>query len=248
MSRGRLVLLGSGEFTTAMNEIDGELLARLPKSATVAIVPTAAGEEDTPPRWAQMGSDHFRALGAEPVPVMVLNRSDAEDAKWRDAIARVDWIYFSGGSPGYVVATLTGTPFWSAVLARHAAGAILAGSSGGAMMLGATTLVPLARGADGLPTKATTRAALGLLPGIIVAPHFDILPPARIARWIEAWPSGHRLLGIDEDTAVIEDGGRWTARGRGRVVLATSLQDGMTSYRDGAAVDLAPSVLRTLDA
>ena len=248
MTRGPLMLLGSGEFTSAMDAIDAELLERLPGRASVAIVPTAAGEEDTPPRWAQMGSDHFRALGAEPVPVMVLDRADAEDARWRDAVATVDWIYFSGGSPGYVVATLAGTPFWSAVLARHASGAILAGSSGGAMMLGETTLVPLARGPDGLPTKATTRAALGLLPGIIVAPHFDILPPARLARWIEAWPAGHRLLGIDEDTAVIENSGRWTARGRGRVVIGTSFEDGMTTYHDGGLVDLAPSVLRTLDA
>ncbi len=47
----------------------------------------------------------------------------------RDAIAGVDWIYFSGGDPGHIVATLVGSPFWAAVLARHSAGAILAGSS-----------------------------------------------------------------------------------------------------------------------
>jgi len=243
-----MMLCGSGEFTSSMDAIDGELLARGRRRPRVAIVPTAAGEEDTPPRWIEMGSEHFRALGAEPVAVMVLARADAHDARWREVIADVDWIYFSGGSPGYVVATLERTPFWSAVMSRHADGAILAGSSGGAMMLGETTLVPLARGPDGLPTRATTRPALGLLRGIIVAPHFDILPPARLARWVEAWPEQHQILGIDEDTAIIEDDGRWTARGRGRVVIGPSF-DQTTTYRDGAIVDaLAPSVLRTLDA
>ena len=240
-----MMLCGSGEFTSTMDAIDGELLARLRPHAKVAIVPTAAGQEDTPPRWIEKGSAHFHALGAEPVAILVLDRADAHDARWRDAIADVDWIYFSGGSPGYVVETLERTPFWAAILSRHAAGAILAGSSGGAMMLGGTTLVPTARGPDGLPTQATTRAALGLLPGVIVAPHFDILPPARLSRWITTWPDHHQLLGIDEDTAVIEDGGRWTARGRGRVVIGPSL-DETTAYRDGTLVDtLAPSVLPT---
>ena len=246
--RGTLVLLGSGEFTPAMDAIDGELLGTLRPRAKVAVVPTAAGQEDTPPKWIQMGTDHFRALGAEPVGVSVLTRADAHDAQWRERIADADWIYFSGGSPGYVVETLVGTPFWSAVVARHAAGAILAGSSGGAMMLGGTTLVPTKLGPDGLPTAATTRTALGLLPGVIVAPHFDILPPSRLARWVSAWPAGHLLLGIDEDTAVIENGGGWIARGRGRVVVGPSFE-ATTDFRDGAAVtSLAPSVLPKLDA
>ena len=248
MKRGPLVLLGSGEFTSSMDAIDAELLSSFGKKPKVAVVPTAAGQEDTPPHWIEMGSDHFRALGAEPVPVSVLDRLDAMDPVWSERIGDVDWIYFSGGSPGYVVETLIGTPFWAAVVARHRAGAILAGSSGGAMMLGGTTLVPLARGPDGMPTKATTRTALGLLPGVIVAPHFDILPPARIARWVDAWPTDHLLLGIDEDTAVIENGGGWTARGRGRVVVGRTFED-TTTFRDGASVtSLAPSVLPKLDA
>ena len=246
--RGTLALLGSGEFTPAMDGIDRELLDTLGARPKVAIVPTAAGQEDTPPKWIQMGSDHFRALGAEPVGIRVLTRDDAHDAEWREKIRDVDWIYFSGGNPGYVVETLTGTPFWSAVVARHAAGAILAGSSGGAMMLGGTTLVPTKLGADGLPTAAKTRSALGLLPGVIVAPHFDILPPARFKRWVDAWPSSHLLLGIDEDTAVIENGDGWKARGRGRVVTGPSFDDTVT-FRDGAVVtSLAPSVLPKLDA
>ena len=215
----RLVLCGSGEFTPAMDEIDRELLAELRPRARVAIVPTAAGLEETPKMWAQMGSEHFRGLGAEPVPVMVTRRADAEDAHHRELVMGADWIYFSGGNPGYLVDTLTDTSFWNAVLERFRAGAILAGSSAGAMMLGATTFVPLGRGPDGLPTDVTTRAAMGLVPGVIVAPHFDILPATLRDVWTKVVPSGARLLGIDEDTALIAHDAAWRVRGRGSVYL-----------------------------
>lgn len=240
---GPLVLCGSGEFTTAMADIDRELLADAGREPKVAIVPTAAGQEDTPTQWAAMGSEHFRALGAQPLAVMVLDRSSAHERRWRELVASADWIYFSGGHPGYAVETLAGTPFWEAVVARHRAGAILAGSSAGAMMLGGTTFVPLARGPDGLPTKMTMRPALGLLPGVIVAPHFDIVPERLFASWAEPWPSGHRLLGIDEDTALIANGRGWSVRGRGRVQVMRTLAD-RDAYTDGATLsDLPPAVL-----
>jgi cyanophycinase len=236
VSRGRLVLAGSGEFTPAMDELDRELLATLRPGARVAIVPTAAGREDTPKRWAAMGTEHFRALGADPVAVMVLDREDALAARWTDAIADVDWIYFSGGDPGHVVETLAGSPFWSAVLARHDAGAVLAGASAGAMMLGGTTFVPQARGPDGYPTRMAVRPALGLLPRIIVVPHFDILPSRLLDLWSEQWPVGHRMLGIDEDTALVRDDGHWAVRGKGRVLVFRSLDDGDV-YPSGATLD-----------
>lgn len=221
-----------------MADIDRELLAALPRRARVAIVPTAAGLEETPQLWAQQGSDHFRALGAEPVPVLVVDRAGAEDARHRDAIADADWVYFSGGDPGYLVETLAGTPFWRAVLARLAAGAIVAGSSAGAMMLGETTFVPRGRGPDGLPTEVSSRPAMALVPGVIVVPHFDLLPPAIHALWERLVPERHRLVGIDEDTALIRDDAGWSVRGRGRVLVHGGPEPRV--FRSGAAVDGLP--------
>ena len=242
MSRGRLVLCGSGEFTPAMADVDAELLAALPPRARVAIVPTAAGLEETPSMWAQMGSDHFRALGAEPVPVMVTTRADAEDARFCELVSAASWIYFSGGDPGYLVETLTATRFWTAVLARFRAGAILAGSSAGAMMLGATTFVPRGRGPDGLPTEVTTRAAMGIVPGVIVAPHFDILPAALRTVWSRVVPVETRLVGIDEDTALIAHDATWSVQGRGRVHVFGDLEP--VTVASGATLDgLLPAPL-----
>jgi cyanophycinase len=240
---GVLLLAGSGEFTPAMNEIDRELLATLRPHARVAIVPTAAGLEDTPDSWIAKGTAHFRALGAEPVGMRVLNKEDARDPRWREAVADTDWVYFSGGNPGHLVETLQGSPFWSAVMDRHRAGAILAGSSAGAMMLGESTFVPLERGPDGIPTRAVVRPALGLVKGVIVAPHFDILPDRLLRAWSGLMPPGHRLLGIDEDTALLRRDGGWDVRGRGRVLVFKSPDDRVV-FADRAVVD--PRLLAAL--
>jgi cyanophycinase len=225
--RGPLVLCGSGEFTRAMTEVDRAILASIGRrQVRVAIVPTAAGLEDTPRSWIEMGIAHFADLGALATGVMVLNRADAEDPRHSAAIANADWIYFSGGKPGHLVETLTGTPFWSAVLARHHAGAVLAGASAGAMMLGSRTLhFPDGIAENGLPRRVAVRDALGLLPGIFVAPHFDALPADVWRSWVKIWPEGHRMLGIDEDTAIVEHADGWMVVGKGRAMVFRSLDD-----------------------
>ena len=237
MTQGRLVLCGSGEFTAAMEAIDREILdgigARVP---AVAIVPTAAGQEDTPAAWIAMGSEHFRRLGAEPVGVPVLARADTEDARWSEAVGRADWIYFSGGHPSYAVDTLRGTPFWGAVLARLRAGAVVAGSSAGAMMLGGRAFDPRGRDENGLPLRMGVRDALGLLPRTIVAPHFDIVPEPRWREWAALRPAGEHVLGIDEDTALLQQHEGWSVRGRGTVRL---IGDGgaIATHTSGARLD-----------
>jgi len=243
MTRGPLVLCGSGEFTRAMADVDRGILADIgSRRVRVAIVPTAAGLEDTPRSWIEMGAAHFAALGAEVSGVMVLNRGDAEDPRHSASIADADWIYFSGGKPGYVVETLSGTPFWSAVLARHRAGAVLAGSSAGAMMLGSRTF-HFPDGVDdaGVPRRVAVRDALGLLPGIFVAPHFDAVPVAWWRGWADIWPAGHRMLGIDEDTAIVEQADGWSVVGRGRALVFRSLDD-HDVHPTGARFDGMPVV------
>jgi cyanophycinase len=227
MTRGPLVLCGSGEFTRAMAEVDRGIIAGVgSRTVRVAIVPTAAGLEDTPKSWIEMGTAHFAALGAEATGVMVLNRGDAEDPRNCAAIANADWIYFSGGKPGHLVDTLSATPFWSAVLARHRAGAVLAGSSAGAMMLGSRTFhFPDGLDNTGIPRRVAVRDALGLLPGILVAPHFDAVPVEWWQSSAQIWPDGHRMLGIDEDTAIVEHADGWSVVGRGRALVFRSLDD-----------------------
>ena len=240
MTRGRIVLVGSGEFTPTMDDVDREILAGIRKPrARVAIVPTASGLEETPQSWSEMGASHFAALGAEGVPVMVLRREDAHERRWVDALRDVDWIFFSGGRPQHAIAVLEGTPFWEAVLRRHRAGAVLAGSSAGAMMLGEKSYAPDDMDENGLPRHISMRDGLGVLSGHFVIPHFDLLsrfPTERVGAWTALWPPGFRGLGIDEDTALIEGSGGWTVRGRGRVLAMRSFTE-REVHTAGATLD-----------
>jgi cyanophycinase len=246
LNRGRLILAGSGEFTPAMDGLDREILAGIGKPrARVAVVPTASGLEDTPETWAALGKTHFVPLGADVVPVMVLRRDDARDQRWIDALRDVDWIYFSGGSPQHAINVLGGTPFWDAVLRQHRSGAVLAGSSAGAMMLGEKSYAPDDFDAAGLPQRVSIRDGLGVLGGHFVVPHFDLLsqlPPERVHAWVAAWPEGFRGIGIDEDTAVIEGTNGWTVRGRGRAVTMTSFER-QEVHASGARFDSIPILI-----
>ena len=133
--------------------------------------------------------------------------------------------------------TLSGTAFWSAVVARHRAGAVLAGASAGAMMLGSHTFYfPDGLGGSGVPRRVAVREALGLLPGIFVAPHFDAFPADRWRAWASVWPEGHRMLGIDEDTAIVERADGWSVVGRGRALVFRSLDD-RDVHQTGARFD-----------
>jgi cyanophycinase len=241
--RGRLILAGSGEFTPAMDDLDREILAGIGKPRPrVAIVPTASGLEDTPPSWVALGETHFGALGADVVPVMVLRRDDARERKWIEALRDVDWVYFSGGLPQHAINVLGGTPFWDEVLRLHRSGAVLAGSSAGAMMLGEKTYAPDDFDAAGLPQRVSVRDGLAVLGRHFVVPHFDLLSqlsPERVQAWIDVWPEGLRGIGIDEDTVVVEGTNGWTVRGRGRAVTMTSFERQQV-HANGARFDSIP--------
>jgi cyanophycinase len=243
LNRGRLILAGSGEFTPAMDALDREILSSIGTARPrVAVVPTASGLEDTPDSWAALGQTHFAALGADVLPVMVLRRDDARERRWIEALRDVDWIYFSGGRPQHAINVLAGTPFWDEVLRRHRSGAILAGSSAGAMMLGEKSYAPDDFDAAGLPQRVSIRDGLGVLGGHFVVPHFDLLsqlPPERVQAWIAAWPEGLRGIGIDEDTAIVEGTSEWTVRGRGRAITMTSF-DRQQVHANGARFDSIP--------
>src|SRR6476646_9646929 len=133
---GALALVGSGEYTPAMRDTDLTLLNTVgdPSDARVVVLPTAAGLEapSSPSRWARMGVEHFSALGAQVQAAMILNRTDAEDARWRPMLEEADFYYFSGGDPQHVIDTMRDTPAWEIILRRHLDGAVLAGCSAGA--------------------------------------------------------------------------------------------------------------------
>jgi cyanophycinase len=216
---GPVALVGAGEFTPAMAQVDAALLESTGRSRPrVAVVPTASAPdgEETFQRWAAQGIEHFTALGAEVEAVLIRDPADAEDPEHAQAVGEADLIYFSGGKPDHLLRVLAESPVWTAALAAHARGAVLAGCSAGAMVLAARQPA-LRRGR--LPFPLRWQVALGVVEGVAVIPHYDRIPEPLAAFVALQAPRGVAILGIDEVTAFVGRDGAWEVHGRARVTI-----------------------------
>jgi cyanophycinase len=237
VAEGPVALVGSGEFLPAMEAVDAALLAGRP--ARAVFLPTAAGQEG-PARvdyWLRLGSEHYRRLGAEPVPLAVLDRRAAADPANAAVVAGAGLVYLSGGNPGYLADTLRDTPVLEAILDAWRAGAALAGCSAGACALTGV--------ADDVRT-GETRPGLAVVPGLAVLPHFDRIEawrPGIVTRRAADLAPGQTLVGIDEDTALVGTGGRWRVEGRGKAWIVSP--DGTRAGHAAGATIRFPAENRT---
>lgn len=219
---GLIALVGSGEYLPVMDDVDRFLLSHcgadghLPR---VVCLPTAAGQEGEQSwgRWMRMGEQHFRNLGAQVDALPVIDRATAENAQYASVLEVADLVYFSGGSPQYLFESLNGTLVWQAALKAWERGAVYAGCSAGAMILGRE--IPNFR-----PVARKNVSAFGLLPARMVFPHFDrwkLMRGAMLTPLRHNLKDGEYALGVDEDTALIGrlDDPRWTVMGRQTVSL-----------------------------
>lgn len=229
---GPLALVGSGEYLPVMQSLEARLLeGRAPRYVQI---PTAAAEEgpESVARWVGLGREQAARLGVEAVPLVVLDRTHADDP---DVAAQVDGaglVYLSGGSPSYLAATLRGTLLWEAIRTAWEGGAALAGCSAGAMAL--TGAAPHVRDLTRAPEQG-----LGVLPHWQVLPHFDRLPdwePRIVERVLDTLTDGQVLVGIDEETALVRWDEEWVVHGRQGVHLVT--RESRASYGEGETVPL----------
>ena len=216
---GPVALVGAGEFLPSMSPFDADLLASTGRThPRVVILPTASypDGEDVFQRWAAMGVEHFEGLGAEVEPVLVRDRAGADDVAAAQAIGEADLIYVSGGKPGHLLQSLSGSAVEQALVSAHQRGAILAGCSAGAMVIAGHAFEFRGRIA---PWPLRWRAGLGFAPGLSVVPHYDAWPESLSAMIALQAPRGCPVLGIDEDTAVVGRDGAWQVHGRARVTV-----------------------------
>jgi cyanophycinase len=221
-----------------MEEFDRGLLAATGRSRPrVVVLPTASAPdgEDAFQRWAAMGVQHFRDLGAEVEPVLVRDRIDAYDTAVVQAIGEADLVYLSGGKPAHLLGVLAGTPLGGALCAAHARGAVLAGCSAGAMVLAGRQFDFRRRV---LPWPLHWRHGLGLVANAAVIPHYDAWPEPFTALMALQAPRGSVVLGIDEQTAVVGRDGSWQVYGRARVTIWRGRH--RERFRPGEAFRIGP--------
>ncbi len=228
---GLITLVGSGEYLPVMNDTDRYLLGSLNmngRKPRVVCLPTAAGREGDASvnRWLAMGVQHFQDLGAQVSPVRIIDRESANDPQWEPLLESADLIYFSGGDPGYLYETMKDSCAWRAAQRAWERGAIYAGCSAGAMIL--ARRMPSFR-------LAGTQEGFGIVPATFIVPHFDAIPGIwkpivfGLQRQLK---KGERLIGVDENTALIGKlGSEWTVKGKSKVHVYT--RDGRMSYTNG---------------
>lgn len=229
---GPIALVGSGEYLPVMTEVEALLLRGRPPRFVQ--IPTAAAPEGQTSldRWVALGREQALRLGVEAVPVVVRDRTEADSEELASLIAGAGLVYLSGGNPPYLASTLRGTRVWEAVCEAWQSGAALAGCSAGAMAL--TSWVP-----DIRHPLRDADPGLGVLPTLRVIPHFDRLAgwiPELVGRYLARAPEGVTVLGVDEDTAVIETDGTWRVHGRQSVWILTT--EGRTAYAAGELLPL----------
>lgn len=211
----RILLVGGDEFRPAGAAMDAGLLALTGRpQPRVAIIPTAAALEN-PGRAADNGVRHFAGLGAAAYGVNIIQPSDARDPALVGEIAGADVIYFTGGSPEHLLSVLAGSPLLDAAHNANRSGAIWAGSSAGAMVLGERMR---------RPGSSAGVAGLSVIPGVMVLPHHERSDPAAVAAQLAArGESDVVALGIDGATGILLESDGATVAGAG----------GVTVYRAG---------------
>ena len=165
----RILLVGGDEFRASCAGMDRHVLQTTGNGQPrVAIVPTAAAFEN-PGLAASNGARHFTGLGASAFQLDVVRREDAENPRIVSQLDGCDVIYFTGGSPEHLHSVLADSALFRAVDAACEAGAVWAGSSAGAMVLGAV----MRRPSPGAPVSP----ALDVVPDVMVLPHHERSDP-----------------------------------------------------------------------
>lgn len=218
MTAGTLALVGGGEWREGCT-FDATLLETA-GTDEVVVLPTAAAYEH-PAHLVAEAETWLSTLGAKVVGLDVLRRPDALDPANVEAVRRSRFTYLAGGSPMHLRSVLKDSPLWDALVASWQDGAVLAGSSAGAMVL----CDPMVD-----PRGGAFTVGLGLLDGMAVVPHADTWSDERSHRTLQLAPKGLIVAAVDERTALVRaPDGVWRAEGAGEVV----------AYRDGDPIPLA---------
>ena len=212
---GAIALVGSGEYSVQMQELETELLHRAisrGKKNTFVQIPTASSHEGDVSRakWKRLGQEQSDRIGSECIYLPIHEREDAFNPEYVDAIAGAGLIYFSGGDPHRVAEIYRDSPVWQKIVEEWRTGTSLAGCSAGAMAFGGSIM--------GIRRNHHS-PGLALLPDIEVIPHYDKMLgwlPDRVAAFVARSVTSGTLLGIDENTALVLTDA-WRKFGRGNV-------------------------------
>jgi cyanophycinase len=207
-----LLLEGGAEFGGGMSEPDLRAIELAGgRDAPIAILPTAAAPDNNHARAGNNGIRWFRSLGASHIDLVpVTDTASANDPALAARIHSARFIYLLGGFPRHLGETLKDSLVWRAALEAFAEGAVIGGSSAGAMVLCEYYYDP---------HEGQVLEGLNLIPNSCVLPHHNGFG-RKWAGQLAAQLPGAILIGIDERTGMLNDlTGAWTVYGAGKVTI-----------------------------
>ncbi|MBK5290011.1 MAG: Type 1 glutamine amidotransferase-like domain-containing protein [Acidimicrobiia bacterium] len=220
--KGTLALIGGGEWGEHHQALDRRLLA-ISGGTEVVVLPTAASYEH-PEQVGQAAVDHFSPLGATVTTLPVVNRRDAENAEYVEAVERATFVYLADGSPMHLRSVLKSSDLYEALLSAYRRGAVVAASGAGATVL----CDPMVD-----PRGGAYTVGLGFVTGLAVFPYHGTAARHLLERSIELKPRDAILVGLDEETALVRaPDATWSVAGRGHATVYGDT--GPTTYAEGA--------------
>jgi cyanophycinase len=210
---GYLLLEGGAEFGGRMREPDLKAIELAGGfDAPIRIIPTAAAPDHNHQRAGKNGVRWFQSLGVKDVvSIPLIDRSSANNEQIVQSLRDAKLIYMLGGFTHYLGQTLKDSPAWQAMLEAYERGAVIAGSSAGAMVMCEFYYDPSA---------GEVHEGLNLVPNSLVLPHHNTFGKSWAPRLTKQIPQV-TLIGIDEQTGTINDGEdhSWNVYGRGMLTL-----------------------------
>ena len=210
---GYILLEGGAEFGGQMAEPDRQAirLAGGP-DVLISIIPAAAAPDKNHQRAGRNGVGWFRRLGATQVSALSLIDGPSADApEIAETLANSKLIYLLGGFPRHLAQTLKNSRSWQAIVSAHLSGAVIAGSSAGAMVLCKYYYDPV---------SSRVAQGLNLVKHICILPHHNTFGKDWAPRLKNRLPD-IVLIGIDEETGAISDSAQesWRVYGKGEITL-----------------------------
>ena len=209
---GYFLLEGGAEFSGRMSEPDLRAIKLAGGvDAPVCIIPAAAAPDKNHNRAGNYGMHWFLRLGANLVFISGVNdKKTANDPAIAEQIRTSKLIYMLGGFTHYLGETHKDSLCWSASLEAYQNGAVIAGSSAGAMVMCEYYFDP---------SKKKVVRGLNLVSNALVLPHHNTFGKNWAGELRKILPEV-LLIGIDERTGMNHAAdGKWEVHGGGGVTL-----------------------------
>jgi cyanophycinase len=213
VNMGHLLLEGGAEFGGRMRDPDLRAIELAGGfNAPLRIIPTAAAPDDNHDNAGSFGARWFESLGVQDVlSLPLITKTSANNEEIAMVLREAKFVYMLGGFTHYLCQTLKGSRAWQGVMDAYNNGAVIGGSSAGAMVMCEFYYHH---------NEGKVYKGLNLLPNALVLPHHNSFGKRWAPNLLKEIPKV-TLIGIDEETGMIDDGDNssWNVYGPGEVTL-----------------------------